>query len=342
MIDKESVSITEDEAELYDRQIRLWGLDAQKRLRAARVLLIGGTGLGAEVAKNIVLAGIKALTLLDHDQVTDEDFANQFLVTREDNGKNRAKSSLIRTQLLNPMVEVSADQSSVQSKEDEFFLDFDVICATGCSQEEIIRINDICHANNIMFFAGDVFGFYGYMFADLNQHEYAEEIQKNVKTCDNTSGEPVPKKAKHHTETVTVKKSCHFTRFKAALDVNWIAEDKLKILKKTPDTYFIIRVLLEFRSKHGRSPSTKHQQSDIEELHLLRQHVIGVLGIDAALIPEEFTEYCFSSLSPVCAVTGGILGQEIIKAVSQKDTPHNNFFFYNGVSGNGIVDRIGA
>ena len=31
MADRESVNITEDEAALYDRQIRLWGLDAQKR-----------------------------------------------------------------------------------------------------------------------------------------------------------------------------------------------------------------------------------------------------------------------------------------------------------------------
>ena len=31
MLEKKSVSITEDEAALYDRQIRLWGLDAQKR-----------------------------------------------------------------------------------------------------------------------------------------------------------------------------------------------------------------------------------------------------------------------------------------------------------------------
>ena len=35
------------------------------RLRAASVLLVGMRGLGAEVAKNIVLAGIKSLTLLD-------------------------------------------------------------------------------------------------------------------------------------------------------------------------------------------------------------------------------------------------------------------------------------
>jgi len=31
MLEKEAAVITEDEAALYDRQIRLWGLDAQKR-----------------------------------------------------------------------------------------------------------------------------------------------------------------------------------------------------------------------------------------------------------------------------------------------------------------------
>ena len=40
------------------------------RLRASRVLLIGLRGLGAEVAKNIVLSGIKSLTLLDHTNVS--------------------------------------------------------------------------------------------------------------------------------------------------------------------------------------------------------------------------------------------------------------------------------
>ena len=36
MAQNSEICITEDEAQLYDRQIRLWGLDAQKRLRGAR------------------------------------------------------------------------------------------------------------------------------------------------------------------------------------------------------------------------------------------------------------------------------------------------------------------
>ena len=45
----EAPQLTEDEAALYDRQIRLWGLNAQRRIRAARVLVAGLGGVGAEV-----------------------------------------------------------------------------------------------------------------------------------------------------------------------------------------------------------------------------------------------------------------------------------------------------
>ena len=79
-----------------------------------------------------------------------------------------------RTQQLNSMVEITADTDDVNDKADDFFCNFDVVCATCCNEEELLRINDLCHKNMILFFAGDVFGFYGYMFADLNEHEYAE------------------------------------------------------------------------------------------------------------------------------------------------------------------------
>lgn len=39
------------------------------RLRASRVLIVGMKGLGAEIAKNLILAGVKGLTMLDHEQV---------------------------------------------------------------------------------------------------------------------------------------------------------------------------------------------------------------------------------------------------------------------------------
>jgi len=81
---------------------------------------------------------------------------------------------LSRAQQLNPMVQVTADSEDVADKPDTFFGDFDVICATECPVEQLIRINQICREKGVKFFCGDVFGMFGYTFADLQIHEYAE------------------------------------------------------------------------------------------------------------------------------------------------------------------------
>ena len=58
------------------------------RLRASRVLLVGIRGLGAEICKNLVLSGVKSVTIVDPNPVNEQDFLSQFLVQRQDLGKN--------------------------------------------------------------------------------------------------------------------------------------------------------------------------------------------------------------------------------------------------------------
>ena len=78
--------ISQADAKQYDRQIRLWGAQAQQRLSESRVLLIGMSSLGAEVAKNIVLAGIKSLSIFDPTPVTATNTSNIFLFRPTDHG----------------------------------------------------------------------------------------------------------------------------------------------------------------------------------------------------------------------------------------------------------------
>jgi len=73
--------LSADEIQQYDRQLRLWGLTAQTRLRDARVLLVNIGGLGAEIAKNLVLAGVGSLTMLDTHPVVLSDLGSQFFLT---------------------------------------------------------------------------------------------------------------------------------------------------------------------------------------------------------------------------------------------------------------------
>lgn len=58
------------------------------RLRSSCVLLVGIKGLGAEICKNLVLSGVKSVTIVDPSPVTEQDFVSQFLVQRQDLGKN--------------------------------------------------------------------------------------------------------------------------------------------------------------------------------------------------------------------------------------------------------------
>jgi len=341
MVSAEVATITEQEAELYDRQIRLWGLDAQKRLRSAKICVLGVSGLGAEITKNLVLSGINSMDLVDDAKVSDMDATSQFLAPRDQLGQNRAEASLQRLQQLNPMVKVSADPTETKNKDAEFFKKFDVVVATNCSKEEIMRINAICRAEKVLFYAGDIFGFYGFSFMDLVSHEYVEEV-KETKEADDKDQEPAAKKQKvQDMETKTVKKAMTFVSMADTLKVDWSSEMYNKRVKRMDPSFFLLQVLFEFQSEMGRKPSPATKQEDVEMLKKLRDAVLERMKIPVTKVTDAMMDVLFGELSPVCAIVGGVMAQEIIKAISNKDAPHNNYFFYNPIESCGVVETIG-
>ncbi|KAM9327004.1 SUMO-activating enzyme subunit 1 [Gastrophryne carolinensis] len=343
MVEKEQAVISEEEAAQYDRQIRLWGLEAQNRLRKSKVLLAGMRGLGAEVAKNLILAGMEELTLLDHQQASEEDSRAQFLIPTGSLGSNRATASQQRAQNLNPNVSVKVDTENIEDKPEDFFKQFDAVCLTCCSRDLLVKVDQICHQNNIKFFSGDVFGYHGYMFADLGEHEFVEEKPKVTKVNKEVEDGPEAKKAKMDpTETTMIKKKIEFCRLKDALEIDWSSEKAKAALKKTPADFFLMQVIMKFRTDKGRDPQPSTFQEDCDLLLQIRNDLLDSMHVNPDQLAEDFASYCFSEMAPVCAVVGGVLGQEIVKALSQRDAPHNNFFFFNGLTSNGIVDCLGA
>jgi len=342
MVEQANLEISEQEAQLYDRQIRLWGLDAQKRLRAAKVCLLGVRGLGCEVAKNLVLAGINSMKMVDNSVVTDEDATSQFLAPRDKVGENRAEASLERLQQLNPMVEVTTDKSATTEKDAEFFKQFDIVIATNCPKDELVRINSICRAEKVKFYAGDIMGFYGFSFMDLIEHEYVEEETHQVTAEPQEDGEPDAKKQKTE-ETVkkTVKKAMSFVSMAEALKVDWSSELYAKRVKRMDPSFFLLQVLFAFRNEVGANPRPSHRAEDLEKLKTVRDDTLKSLSVPVEKVTDEFLALLFSELSPVCAIVGGVLAQEVIKTISNKDSPHNNFFFYNPVESCGVVETIG-
>lgn len=82
-----SNALSAAETAVYDRQLRVWGAEAQGRLKSSRVLVAGAGALGAEVAKNLALAGV-AVTLADGAAVTLADVGSSYLLGADDVGAN--------------------------------------------------------------------------------------------------------------------------------------------------------------------------------------------------------------------------------------------------------------
>jgi len=92
----------------FGRHLRLpeVGLAGQRRLRAARVALVGAGGLGSPVALYLAAAGVGQLTLIDDDRVERSNLQRQVLHGEADIGRAKVDSAAERLAALWPGIEL--------------------------------------------------------------------------------------------------------------------------------------------------------------------------------------------------------------------------------------------
>ena len=119
------------------------------------------------------------------------------------------------------------------------------------------------------------------------------------------------------------------------------------INKRTSIVYFITQTMFKFYEKFNRFPSIDSKEQDISELKDLQSSVIQQLDlsenhtISEKLNTEKWWNNIFGEISPVCSIIGGIVGQDILRTISEKDTPLRNFVFFNGIKCNAFIENIG-
>ncbi|KQC15404.1 MAG: adenylyltransferase, partial [Methanosaeta sp. SDB] len=92
----------------YERQIRLFGAEGQRRLKRATALVVGAGGLGSTVSTYLAVAGIGQLIIVDGDVVEESNLNRQILHWTKDIGQLKAVSATETIKGLNPEVEVEA------------------------------------------------------------------------------------------------------------------------------------------------------------------------------------------------------------------------------------------
>ncbi len=123
-------NLSNEEIARYSRHLILpeVGLEGQKKLKAARVLMIGTGGLGSPLGLYLAAAGVGTLGIVDFDVVDESNLQRQIIHGTKDVGRPKIASAKDRLLDINPNTNIEAHETRLTSENAlELFREFDVI-----------------------------------------------------------------------------------------------------------------------------------------------------------------------------------------------------------------------
>ncbi len=160
----DAVRLSHEEIRRYGRHLIMpeVGLDGQKKLKAASVLMIGAGGLGSPLGLYLAAAGVGKLGIVDFDVVDESNLQRQILHSTVDVGRPKLQSARDRIHALNPHVEVETYATQLNSENAlEIFRDYDVVVDGTDNFPTRYLVNDACVLLKKPNVYGSIFRFEG-------------------------------------------------------------------------------------------------------------------------------------------------------------------------------------
>jgi len=155
---------TNDQIYRYSRHIILQdvGGAGQKKLLAAKVLLVGAGGLGSPAAMYLAAAGVGTLGLVDFDRVDLSNLQRQLLHRTKDIGRPKLDSAEETLNALNPDVKVNKHQVVLTSDNVmDVIRDYDIVVNGTDNFPTQYLVNDACVFTGKPLVDGSIFMFEG-------------------------------------------------------------------------------------------------------------------------------------------------------------------------------------
>lgn len=146
----------------YSRQLVLpeFGIEGQRRLRAARVLVLGAGGLGSPVLLYLAAAGVGTIGIVDFDQVEESNLHRQVIHTTAAVGRPKIASAIDAVTALNPGITlVPHDLRLTEANAAEVFAGYDIVLDGTDNFPTRYLANDTCVALGIPLIWASVLGF---------------------------------------------------------------------------------------------------------------------------------------------------------------------------------------
>uniref|UniRef100_A0A8C4ISD5 Ubiquitin-like modifier-activating enzyme 6 n=1 Tax=Dicentrarchus labrax TaxID=13489 RepID=A0A8C4ISD5_DICLA len=331
---------------LSSRQRYVLGDSAMHQMAQSSVFLSGMGGLGIEIAKNIVLAGVKAVTLHDPKQCETWDLGSNFFIRKEDvlSQRRRVEAVCPRVAELNPYVHVDMSSSAMDDNTDLSFLrEYQCVILTETRLSLQKRVNEFCHSQQPPIRDNP-----GVVTCMDNQPHGLQTGQSVVFREVNGMVEL------NGTARQVSVLSPHSFAIGDTSQLQPYAHGGFFVLMKTPKTYrfqfshnpFLksahqaplqihaaMLALDTFQEQHSRLPNIGCLQ-DAEVLLKLTEEVNATLRNKASVNPELVR--CLSrtargTLPPLAAAVGGLASQEVLKAITGKFAPLQQWFYLDAI-----------
>lgn len=224
---------------LYSRMLYVIGHEAMAKMGNSNILLIGLKGLGVELAKDIILSGVKSVTLSDDTLTTAWDLSAQFFLTEQDVGKPRAQSCASRLGELNSYVDVKVHSGAVT---EAVISAHQVVVMINQTLDYQIQVNNITHSKNIGFVSASTYGVFANIFCDfgtdfLISDVNGEQVQSVMLASITQDANGVVTALDEHRLPFEDGDYITFTEVKGMTELNDSAPRKIKVL--SPYTFSI-------------------------------------------------------------------------------------------------------
>ena len=300
--------LTDEQAAIYDRQIRVWGADVQRRLTEAKVLMLGCTPLASEVAKNFVLAGVGQLTVVDDSPATEAPLTFLSSPKMLQKGTSSADMFAAGLQELNPMVAVKTAPGAATELPDPGLLKQQhLVLAFGLHAGQQSELNALCREHAVSLIAARSFGGNAVAFVDLIVH-----------TC------KLPERGEDaKAEQATIE----YQTLHEAANTSWSylsAHDRRRLNPLLPAW----AVLSAFEIERGAAARSSHfdsldaQGQERESEARCKTKLWHSAALQALLEPG-------AGVPAVDAIVGGFLGNDVVRALSHVGVPTHNVLCFS-------------
>ena len=161
------MSLNLSEFKRFEKQIILKkiGISGQKKIKKAKVLIIGVGGLGCPLLSYLSSSGIGNIGIVDHDKIELGNLNRQILFDSFDLGKYKVNQAKVKIKKIYNRIKIKTFKIKISKKNINSILKkYDVICDGTDNFDTRLLINDYCKKNKKILISAAISKFDGHLF----------------------------------------------------------------------------------------------------------------------------------------------------------------------------------